>query len=602
MGKIIQKFIIASVLITSCILRTMTCEAQAARDVLSRIIGKGQSSRFVFELDTASPNSFSVDVRNNKVFITASDQVALCRGAYQYLSSKCSTIVNWSGTRASLPKQLPAYTNTVKISYPYHFYFNVVSHAYSTAYWDWARWEKEIDWMAVHGINMPLLPGAFEAIIARVFLKLGFSKQEINEFFTGPAYLPFNKMGCITGWDGPVPESFFEKQLKLNHKILARMKELDMHPIIPAFAGFVPAAIKTRFEREPVRQVKWGGFEDKYQAYLLEPGSDLFVEIGTMFITEYEKEFGKQEFYIADSFNELDVPLSADSLTMLKELAGYGEAVYKSIRNGNPDAIWVMQGWTFPYYQKDGKLFWTPDKLSALISHVPDNKLIILDLANEYNRLWWKIDPSWKMYSGFFGKQWIYSFIPNMGGKTAYNGRLDLYASMFTEARDYSQKGNLIGFGFAPEGVENNEIIYELLSDVGWTDEKIDLNSWISKFCVNRYGGYPDNMKKAFQYFNTSCFGTFTDHPRNAYQFRPDSKQYGSVNRSDDFGKGVELFLSCRDQLKNSELYVVDAIEYTVQYLGIEADKLLESFQKGDGKDRDQFEQAMAILAGMDKL
>lgn len=28
--------------------------------------------------------------------------------------------------------------------------------SYSMAFWDWERWEQEIDWMALQGINMPL--------------------------------------------------------------------------------------------------------------------------------------------------------------------------------------------------------------------------------------------------------------------------------------------------------------------------------------------------------------------------------------------------------------------------------------------------------------
>ena len=28
--------------------------------------------------------------------------------------------------------------------------------SYSMAYWDWNRWEAEIDWMALQGINLPL--------------------------------------------------------------------------------------------------------------------------------------------------------------------------------------------------------------------------------------------------------------------------------------------------------------------------------------------------------------------------------------------------------------------------------------------------------------
>lgn len=34
-------------------------------------------------------------------------------------------------------------------------------------------------------------------------------------------------------------------------------------------------------------------------------------------------------------------------------------------------------------------------------------------------------------------------------------------------ASEYSD--NLVGFGSAPEGLENNEVVYELLADMGWT-------------------------------------------------------------------------------------------------------------------------------------
>jgi len=58
----------------------------------------------------------------------------------------------------------------------------VVTFGYTTPYWDWARWEKELDWMALHGINMPLATVASEAIAERVWLKLGLSKSEIRDF------------------------------------------------------------------------------------------------------------------------------------------------------------------------------------------------------------------------------------------------------------------------------------------------------------------------------------------------------------------------------------------------------------------------------------
>jgi alpha-N-acetylglucosaminidase len=39
----------------------------------------------------------------------------------------------------------------------------------SFAWWDWKRWEKEIDWMALQGVNLPLAFTGQEAIWQKVF-------------------------------------------------------------------------------------------------------------------------------------------------------------------------------------------------------------------------------------------------------------------------------------------------------------------------------------------------------------------------------------------------------------------------------------------------
>ncbi len=571
--------------------------------VLSRTIGENNASRFSFHYTgKAEKDYFSIKVKDNKIHVSGSSATALCRGAYDYLRNDCHSIISWSGNRINIPKQLPPADITVKSPFKYRYYLNTVTHGYTTPYWDWARWEKEFDWMAVHGMNMPLIAGAHEAILYRVFEKLGLKKEEILDYFSGPAHFPWNRMGNIGGWDGPPPESFFPKQIELTHKMLNRMKELQMHPIVHAFAGFVPKGISRLYPGEKVRELGWGGFDEK--VHILSPESELFVKIGKMYIEEWEKEFGKGEFYLADSFNEMDVPLSDDPAVAKKELAAYGEIVYDPIRKANPDAVWVMQGWTFPYHRdKNGKLFWTPERLKAMMSKIPDDKLLILDMANEYNALFWKINYSWKMYDGFFGKQWIYSFIPNMGGKIPWNGVLDFYAKAPAEVLNYKNKGNLVGFGFAPEGIENNEVIYELLTDWGWIKTPVNLDRWLKMYSKARYGGYPEKMKEAWELLRQSCYGTFTDHPRFRYQFRPTEKHTGTVHKSEKFEKAVKLFLECSDELNGSKLYVFDAIELVSQLAGLQVDSLLSDAEKAkSSKKYELYEQAISKMRFIDRL
>lgn len=576
---------------------------KTAKNVLNRSIGESAAANFTFKyIDSDANDFYKIEILNNHAVVIGNSPVALCRGAYDYLRNHTNSIVSWSGKRIDIPVNLPIVTKEIHSPFKYRYYFNTVTHGYTTPYWDWARWEKELDWMALHGMNMPLIAGAHEAILLKVFQQLGLTQEEALDYFSGPAHFPWNRMGNVGSWDGPPPISFFTKQIELTHQMLNRMGELGMSPIVHAFAGFVPQGIKRLYPNEELRELGWGGFSEKVN--ILAPSSELYHKIGSAYIKEWEKEFGKGQFYLADSFNEMDVPLSEDSLRAAEELASYGEVVYQPIVEANPNAVWVMQGWTFPYHRdKNGDLFWTSDRLKSMMSRIPDDKLLILDMANEYNALFWKIDYSWEMYEGFFGKQWIYSFIPNMGGKTPLNGVLEFYAKAPIEAYNYQKKRNLVGFGFAPEGIENNELIYELLSDWGWRDQVIDLDTWVQEYCMSRYGAYPDNLSKAFDLLRQSAWGTFTDHPRFNFQFRP-GKGNPTVHQSPEFDEAVQAFLSCASELGDEKLYLSDAIELTAQYLGLKIDEILANAEKTkNGTEKHNLiQEAIDLMLVLDRL
>ena len=123
----------------------------------------------------------------------------------------------------------------------------------------------------------------------------------------------------------------------------------------------------------------------------------------------------------------------------------------------------VTQGWTFGYQHS----FWDKESLKALLSNVPDDKMIIIDLGNDYPKWVWNTEQTWKVHDGFYGKKWIFSYVPNFGGKNTMTGDLDMYASSSVKALRAANKGNLIGFGSAPEGLENNEGCLRTVSRYG---------------------------------------------------------------------------------------------------------------------------------------
>lgn len=546
---------------------------------------------------------FETTVQNGRLDIKASSGVAACRAFYDYVKRHRLGINSWSGNRLSWPASLDD-EETRRVASPFanHYYFNVVTFGYTMPYWDWARWEREIDWMALHGVDMPLALVANEAISARVWRKLGLTDDEISSYFVGPAHLPWMRMGNISGIDGPLTASWHKSQVELQHKILRRMRALGMKPICPGFAGFVPPALQRIYPDVRLEETSWCG--GAFHNWMLSPEHPLFHRIGKMFVEEWEKEFGRCDYYIVDSFNEMDNPFPPKGTAERYELlARYGSEVYGAIKAGNPDAVWVMQGWMLGY-QRDK---WDYETLKALLSRVPDDKMLILDLAVDYNKCFWKSETNWDYYKGLFGKQWIYSVIPNMGGKTGMTGELDFYANGRLEALHFPNKGRLCGYGMAPEGIENNEVIYEILTDAGWSGDSIDVPAWLADYSSCRYGKDSRDLRAYWRGMLASVYGSFTDHPRFNWQFRPGTVRQGSINANGAFFAGIDSLAQAAGDLKGSPLYVADLIEMTAQYVGAKMEILVQAidfaYQTNDlAKVRELEQEFTALAIGADRL
>lgn len=94
-------------------------------------------------------------------------------------------------------------------------------------------------------------------------------------------------MGNIQKFGGPIPTPFLQLKLELLHKILSRMRKLGMIPVLPAFAGNVPAGIAKLFPNVTlIENQSWNHFNKSYSTFMLAPTDPLFTEIGKLFLTE----------------------------------------------------------------------------------------------------------------------------------------------------------------------------------------------------------------------------------------------------------------------------------------------------------------------------
>ncbi len=588
---------------------TLHTQKAEAESIIRRFMGDSPGLKVELHIDLTSDNGkdrFAYRLKGNTLVLHASSGVAACRGFYDFVKSNGAGICSWSGKRFEMPVA-PVKTEQDVFTSPYrdHQYFNVVTYGYTMPYWDEERWDREIDWMALHGIDMPLMLVAAEAIYRRVFTQAPFhlTDEQVDQWEVAPAHLPWFRMGNLAGnsFDGKLGSHWHERQLALAHHILDRMRRLGMKPVCPAFGGFVPLALAEKYPGQ-FAHTGWNWVPQTHRNYRLNPDTEAFVQVGTRFIQEWEKEFGPCTYYLSDSFNEMTVPDDLDVLT------DYGDHVYKCIREGsrNPNSVWVTQGWTFVYQAGE----WGKAKFDALTKNVDKHRFNMLYMSPEYGNGKWDAP-----YEGFNGHDWTVTMLPNMGGKNFYNGGLTTYASAWRTQYDGPNCQNLTGWGLTPEGVENNEMLYELICDAGWTPGSMpmDVNDWKERYAHDRYGQYGKDVQDFFNALQATVLATYQDHRCFGWQGynRTDGYVNPNVDPGQAFFKASEAFLSpdnlARYRTACPTLLRYDIIEAAAFYVACRVEQLNRRIKATHNAGQKDEARALVgklrdILLGMDRL
>lgn len=351
-----------------------------------------------------------------------------------------------------------------------------MTFSYTTAFWDWEDWEAQLDWMALRGVNLPLAWVGQEKILIDVFQEIGLTNAEIATFLSGPAFQAWNRFGNIQGfWNGDLPQPWIDQQFELQKKIVSRMVELGMTPVLPSFTGFVPRnTTRVLPDANIIHGSQWGGFPVQYtNDSFLQPFDDNFAQLQLSFISKQKAAYGNiSHIYTLDQYNE-NTPSSGD----LDYLHNISSSTLKSLKEADPNAVWLMQGWLFYALSS----FWTNDRVEAYLGGVEnDEDMIVLDLYSESI-------PEWRRTKSYFGKPWIWCQLHDFGGNMGLYGQILNVTEDATQAR--VESSSMIGYGLSPEGQEGNEIMYDLLLDQAWSSEAIDTRQYFKNWVTSRYAG-----------------------------------------------------------------------------------------------------------------
>lgn len=487
----IKYLLITALLFCSPVIALGQFNMAASYALIKRVIPAHAQSFKIEKLNSLAANdAFEIESYQEKIILRGNSGVAIASALYHYLTNYCHCQITWNGTNLKLPARLPIVLTKIHKTtpYQYRYYLNYCTYNYSMSWWDWKRWEKEIDWMAMHGINMPLALTGQEYTWYEVYKSMGFSDQDLSTFFCGPAYFSWFWMGNLDGWGGPLPLSWMTSHRDLQQKILSRERALGMKPILQSFTGHVPASFKAHFPASKLKKTNWNnGFAD---TYILDTEDPLFNEIGNRFLQVQTKLYGTDHLYSADTFNENEPP--TDDPTYLSALSN---RVYQAMSNADPKAIWVMQGWLFYSDRK----FWRTPQIQALLKPIPNDHMIILDLATE-------IAPVWKRTEAYYGKPWIWNMLHNFGGNIVMFGRMDEVAKGPALALADTASGRMQGIGLTMEAIEQNPVLYELMTHHTWQSTPIVVDDWLKTYIRNRYGSVDHHAVKAWQILKNTVY------------------------------------------------------------------------------------------------
>jgi alpha-N-acetylglucosaminidase len=579
-------------------------EVKPVRDLFERVAGKAVPNVHFTLVQDNQADWYQVEARDGQLYVSANALTALSYGTYEYLRQIGVMSVSWEGNRIALPQQFADYQpERVSSLFTQRAYLNVCAYGYSTPWWGWSRWQQELDWMALHGVNNPVAMEGQEFVWQQLWREFGVKDSELATYFSGPAFTPWQRMGNIEGHEGPLPQAYIEKKRQLQKQIMARMADYGMKPVVPAFSGYVPKQFKTLFPQAKISAMpKWSGFAN--ETYWLDPADPLFAKVAKRFIELYNAEYGEQQYYLLDAFNEMLPPVSKD--TRYQDLAGYGAALYQSLAQAVPNATWVMQGWMFGSDQH----FWDLNSIEAFLSKVPDNKLMIHDIGNDRFDVWQKA-------KGFYNKDWVFGFIHNYGGSNPVYADFDYYKEKVDTAMHHADKGNLTGYGVFPEGIHSSSVAYEYMFDLAWQGQATATNEWLEHYLNARYGAVSPALLSAWNKLYKAVYSTKYWEPRwwegsaGAYLlFKRPSLDYlrytGAPGNLALLDQALRELVALPEN-ERSELLKYDLIDLTRHAVTQHIDMLLQhsmlAYQQGDITQGDDWrQQAKALILGVDAL
>ena len=555
-------------------------------NMVGRVIGDEYKDNFIFEMRSATSTGNDVfeveDGADGKIVIRGNNGVSLASGFNYYLKNYAKVMYNpIMGSNLNMPETMPSVGEKIVIDTPYEerYSLNFCTYSYTMSFWDWDEYEAFLDWSAMNGFNLMLDIIGQEEVLRRTLNEFGYSDEEVKEFISGPAYFAWFYMQNMTSFGGPLPDNWFEERAELGRQLHDRMQTLGIKPVLQGYSGMVPLDFQSKNpDAQILPQGDWCGFDrpNMLKTYVNDGEKDYFQEVANVFYEKQKEVYGDiTDYYAVDPFHEGGDTGGMNSAKI------YGTIQNKMIEHDN-NAIWVIQHWQG-----------NPDntKLSGLTNK---EQALILDLNSDLN-------PDYKRFDNQ-DIPWVWNMLHNFGGRMGLDGQVETVATSIPEALANTE--HMKGIGITPEAINNSPIVYELIGDMVWTRDPINYREWVNNYIERRYGAVNEDAIAAWEILLETAYKKSDYYYQGAAESVINARPAMSINSASTWGhskipynkkeleKAMELFISCYDDLKDSDAFVYDFLDITKQVLANSAQEyhkeMVAAYNAGDSEKFDK--------------
>ena len=277
-------------------------------DFIQRNTPKIIDNFIVRKIDSANGyDCYEIYSEVKKVVLAGNSNLSLAMAYYRYLNEFCNVVITSGDYDISyiattpLPEEKITYTAKQKIRARTSYeMFSLEGN-----YWGFDRWEKEIDFMAMHGINTALQPVGFDGVLYRTLCDIG-AKEELSvEFSSGPAYLMRQLTGNVAGTNSINSKEYLERKIYIGKQITQREKHMGITPVFPAMMPSIPFSIRRKYIKMDIFKAPlWHNLPP---IFVIKPDNAFFGIFNRRFLEMQRELLGETDSYIVEPLYDVNM-------------------------------------------------------------------------------------------------------------------------------------------------------------------------------------------------------------------------------------------------------------------------------------------------------